>query len=94
MILIAGSLLLGVIIGAAAKLPRPVEDRLGLLLNATLFLMLAALGAQVGANRELLQELPKIGWRALLLAVLSIIGSVAALHTVMPLFRVNNRERD
>lgn len=94
MILIAGSLVLGILMGAAVKLPRLFEDRLSFMLNAILFIMLAALGAQVGANRDLLQELPKIGWRALLLAILTIIGSVAALHAVAPLFRQKDCEGD
>lgn len=49
-------------------------------MNITLFIMLAALGAQIGANRELLVNLPSLGWRAAVISALSIAGSVVALR--------------
>lgn len=41
-----------------------------------LFIMLFAMGAQLGANEKLLADLGHMGWQALVLALGSILGSV------------------
>lgn len=41
-----------------------------------LFIMLLAMGAQLGANEKLLADLGHMGWQALVLALGSIVGSV------------------
>lgn len=92
MILILCSLIFGILIGATLKIPPVAEKRLGLLLSATLFLMLGALGAQMGANSELVHNLPEIGWRALLLAALAVAGSLAALFAAERVFRLSHTE--
>lgn len=45
-----------------------------------LFLLLAAMGAQLGANEELLANLGKMGLHALVLAGFAVLGSVAAVY--------------
>lgn len=94
MMLILGSLAIGAVVGATMTMPRLIQDRLGLLLNTTLYLMLAALGAQVGANYELMNKLPEIGWRAFLLAALAVAGSLAALFAAVRIFRLSDPEGD
>ncbi|HWQ60725.1 MAG TPA: LysO family transporter [Negativicutes bacterium] len=78
----------GIAVGAARPLSAAWSARLGRAMTATLFLMLAALGAQIGADRELLANLPSLGWRAAVISALSIAGSVAALCFVVDRFRL------
>ena len=46
------------------------------LLNGAIYLLLFLLGISVGSNREIIQNLGKIGYEAILIAVASIAGSV------------------
>ncbi len=84
----------GIAVGAARLLPAAWSTRLGRLMTATLFVMLAALGAQIGANRELLANLPALGWRAAVISALSIAGSVAALWLAVGIFRLPVRSAE
>ncbi|MDT8902964.1 LysO family transporter [Anaeroselena agilis] len=72
----------GIALGASRLLPAARLGSLGRLITATLFIMLVALGAQIGANRELLANIGPLGWRAFVISVLSVAGSVAALYIV------------
>ncbi len=69
----------GVALGACRLLPAGWLAVLGRLMTATLFVMLAALGAQIGADRELLANLGPLGWRAFVISALSVAGSIVAL---------------
>ena len=46
------------------------------LLNGAIYLLLFLLGISVGSNREIIQNLGKIGYEAILIAIASIAGSV------------------
>jgi hypothetical protein len=89
--LIIVALAAGVAVGACRLLPAAWSALLGRVMTAALFLMLAALGAQIGANRELLANLPALGGRAVVISILSIAGSVAALALVGKRFRLADR---
>ena len=89
--LIIASLAAGFAVGASRLLPAAWSARLGRAMTAALFVMLAALGAQIGANRELLANLPTLGWHAAVISALSIAGSVAALLLVVKRFRLADR---
>ena len=78
--LIVAALAAGVAAGAARLLPGAWIAGLGRVMAVTLFVMLAALGAQIGANRELLANLATLGWRAAVISAFSIAGSVAVLY--------------
>lgn len=69
----------GLAVGACRLLPAARLAFLGRLMTATLFVMLAVLGAQIGADRELLANLGPLGWRAFVISILSVAGSVVAL---------------
>jgi uncharacterized membrane protein YadS len=69
----------GLVLGACRLLPAVWLAALGRLMTATLFVMLAALGAQIGVDRELLANLGPLGWRAFVISALSVAGSVAVL---------------
>jgi uncharacterized membrane protein YbjE (DUF340 family) len=49
---------------------------------AGLFILLAAMGAQLGSNEEVLSNLHRIGLQAFVLAFLSVAGSVVAVLLV------------
>jgi len=80
--LILLSLVAGIILGAANIIADSWFKHLDKGITITLFVMLVALGAQIGINAELLANLPLLGWRAAVIAVLSIGGSVGALWLV------------
>lgn len=77
--LIIIALAAGVIIGACGLLPAGWHKKFDRVMTITLYIMLAALGAQIGGNQELLANLGLLGWQALVISVFSIAGSVAAL---------------
>lgn len=77
--LIVISLLTGAALGMAKLIPESWLRHLDKSITITLFAMLFALGAQIGSNSELVANLPVLGWRALVIAGLSIIGSVLSL---------------
>jgi uncharacterized membrane protein YbjE (DUF340 family) len=77
--LIILSLTAGCIVGASGMVPAACFRHLSKMITIVLICMLAALGAQIGNNAELLTNLPVLGWRALLIAVCSVAGSVTAL---------------
>lgn len=81
--LIVVALAAGVAAGASRLLPAAWLAGLGRVMAGTLFVMLAALGAQIGANRELLANLAALGWRAAVISAFSIAGSVAVLYLVV-----------
>ncbi len=89
--LIIAALVAGFLIGAGRLLPAGSGAALGRFMTVALFAMLVALGAQIGANRELLANLPALGWRALVISTLSVAGSVAALCLVARHCRLADR---
>lgn len=72
----------GVLFGASGRLPERFLAHLDKLTAGTLFIMLAALGAQIGGNSELIANLPVLGWRALVITVMAVAGSVGAVWFV------------
>lgn len=84
----------GLAAGAGRLLPAAWSGRLDRMMTVTLFAMLVALGAQIGANGELLANLPALGWRAAVISILSIIGSIAALWLVVQHYRLADKQAD
>ena len=80
---IIGSLIAGVVIGWFVRVPSVLSDRLGHFASASLFVMLLALGAQIGSDRTLLAKLDVLGVEALVLCLFSIAGSVGFLWLVV-----------
>lgn len=77
--LIIAALAAGVLIGVSGFLPVGWHKRLDRTMTLTLYVMLAALGAQIGGNQDLLANLGLLGWQAVVISAFSIVGSVAAL---------------
>lgn len=70
------SLALGAVIGFAWRNSPGRVRKANLLTLAGLFFLLLVMGAQLGANRELLAGLGQMGLQAFIIAGFSIVGSV------------------
>lgn len=73
-----GGVAVGYFISPGEKGTRTVQR----LTMAGLFILLAAMGAQLGSNDKVLTNLDRIGLQAFVLAFLSVAGSVAAVYAV------------
>jgi len=80
--LIVVALLAGLAVGARGILPEQCLNQLDRIMMVTLFVMLVALGAQIGGNAQLLTSLGVLGWRAVVISTYSIVGSVVVLWMV------------
>lgn len=70
------TLLLGVGVGLLNILPQKMYPYIEKSMTIILFLMLMALGIEIGANKELLMSLPTLGFKALIIAAFSVLGSI------------------
>lgn len=70
-------LALGVWLGATELIPRRFDRLAAQLTLGGLIVLLALMGATIGGNAAILADLGRLGWQALLLAALSVAGSVA-----------------
>lgn len=77
------SLAAGIAVGAADCLPPRWYDAVGQGTTWLLLAMVAALGAVLGLNRELVADLAGIGGQSLLLAVASVGGSMLGIGAIM-----------
>lgn len=80
--LILISLVGGIILGCLRPPGASQMRILQRIISAGLFILLAAMGAQLGANEKVLSNLDRMGLQALLLASLAVLGSVLAVYTV------------
>jgi hypothetical protein len=79
MTLIIVSLVIGIAIGFFSILPTKGLQQLDRITTVALFLMLLALGAKIGSNREILTNLGVLGGQAFVIAMFCIAGSIGAL---------------
>ncbi len=74
------SLGLGVALGFLRPLSASQSKIMYRVTMAGLFLLLAVMGAQLGVNEEVLGNLGKIGFKAVVLAGFAVAGSILAVH--------------
>lgn len=86
MLKIIVSLLIGFVIGYRVVLSDKQIQLNGKLQTIWLLLLIFSMGMSIGMNRSILQKLPVLGWKALLFAVLNVVGSVAVVYVVSRLF--------
>lgn len=84
-------ILVGVFISSKGKLNEIVEKNLSKLQYASLLLLLFIMGVNIGINDKIISEFAKLGFQAVILALSSIILSVAAVKLVTIFF--NRREK-
>lgn len=80
MALILLSLFCGIVVGILFPPRAGGQKAVQRLTLAGLFILLAAMGAQLGANERVLANLHRMGLQAFLLAFLAVAGSVMAVH--------------
>ncbi|GBF31854.1 hypothetical protein DCCM_0038 [Desulfocucumis palustris] len=74
------SLGLGVALGFLRPLSVSQSKMMFRVTMAGLFLLLVVMGAQLGVNQEVLNNLGKIGFKAVVLAGFAVAGSILAVH--------------
>lgn len=90
--LVLVSLLLGCFIGWLGWVPNQWFRYLDRGIMWMLFAMLLSLGAQIGSNRELLEQLSLLGGRAFVISAFSVAGSVVAVWLVSRYIGANRKE--
>lgn len=75
------TMLAGVIIGHFLR-HRDCSARVERTISLTILVLLFVLGLSVGSNRQIIANLVHLGWQAVVLATLSLIGSVLAAFLV------------
>jgi len=73
------SLLAGCLLGASNIISEKWIGHLDQIVMAIVFVLLIAVGIGIGSNRELIGHLTLLGYKAMVIAGLSTIGSVLAL---------------
>jgi uncharacterized membrane protein YbjE (DUF340 family) len=76
------AILAGIICGWFDLFSYSVRQKFSLLSTGCLLLMLACLGAKIGCDKELLQNLALLGGQSLVLAILIMLGSALMVHGI------------
>lgn len=90
MLIIVLAFAAGVALGAARLIPSRVLPWVDRWTTASILILLVAMGAKIGSDREILSNLGLLGGQAAILAAAAIAGSVAL---VWPLDRAARRRR-
>ena len=88
------TLVLGILLGILYKMSETKYARINKVTTVTLFIMLFALGAQIGSKDELLSNMALLGSRAFIIALFSIIGSIIALWLVVRILGIEKIRED
>lgn len=89
---ILSTMLAGVVIGhflRSGKLLENIEKTTSL----TIFTLLFVLGLSIGSNRLIIENLGRVGWQAVILATLSLTGSIIAARIVFQMFFKKGEEK-
>ncbi|HEV8663815.1 MAG TPA: LysO family transporter [Candidatus Methylomirabilis sp.] len=78
MLLILGAVLLGCLLGALDRVPRPLLPWVERLMVAGLAVLLFSMGVSIGTNPQIVGSLPALGLKSALLAAGAVLGSVLA----------------
>lgn len=92
--LIIIALIAGIGLGLSGLVPSCFSARLDKIITVTLFIMLFALGAQIGSNQDLLGNLTVLGGRAVVIAGFSVAGSLLLLWLIARLFRLESAQQE
>lgn len=92
MTLLVAALILGLIVGRFFP-PSPQVARFsGHVNSAALILLLFTMGIRIGADPATMENIPRLGTRALILAVGAVAGSIGAVNAGSALYRKLRRE--
>lgn len=84
------ALFLGAIIGYFVKLKDNHKKLNGKVQQAGVVFLLFSMGASIGANENIIRDLPLIGAKAFAFAALSILGSIVIIYFLSDKFLSNN----
>lgn len=76
----------GMAVGKGHLLPAALLRQTQKIVLPCLVLLVLLLGYQLGSQRNLVAQLPQIGWQAALIAILSTIGSALCAWLTQPFF--------
>ena len=77
-------LTMGTILGLLLRRRRPVLAVADRLTAWAIYLLVFSLGAAVGANPAVLENLGRLGWQAILLCAGGVLGSVSLIRLIGP----------
>ncbi|WP_378952859.1 LysO family transporter [Pelosinus sp. sgz500959] len=77
------SLLAGCLLGVSNIMTERWIGHLDKIIMVVLFILLIAVGIGIGNNQELINNLTLLGWKAMVIAILSTVGSVLTLWFVV-----------
>ncbi len=83
--MIISFLIIGFLIGYFEVLPSRFYDLTDHITNIGLIFLLASMGAKIGVNEKILNQIDKIGLQALTISIGSIIGSIIILKISLKL---------
>lgn len=83
-------MLLGVLLGYYGKIPEFLKEHNGKLQSWCLYVLLVAIGMELGSNSNVLKSLGGLGLKAAVISLLSVIGTVCCINIAA---RMINRER-
>ncbi len=75
-------LAVGLLVGYRGWLPERALAWTGRITTGGLYLLLFTMGAKIGTNPAILNNLGSLGWQAAVLAVAAVTGSILVLHLV------------
>ncbi|MGL5355912.1 MAG: LysO family transporter [Cetobacterium sp.] len=58
------------------RIPLFIKNKTNILQTFCLFFLLGIMGYKIGSNEQIIKEFPELGLKALVIAILSILGSV------------------
>lgn len=92
MVLIVIALLLGFLLGTIKYVPRKIVNLRSALINGGILLLVFGMGINIGANPQITRNLKDIGFRALILALLSSLGGMFGAFLMEKYFRKAMKE--
>ncbi|NLJ73835.1 MAG: lysine exporter LysO family protein [Firmicutes bacterium] len=92
MILIMTALIMGFVVGRLEIIPTKLKHYSGKVGSGALLVLLFSMGATMGANHEVINNLASLGLKALLTAIGTIAGSVLAVWIAVQ-FTVKRRQK-
>lgn len=87
MISIFVALALGFVFSKLIPWPGKAQESIGKLSTLAIILLLFFMGVTIGANKNVMTNLPSLGLQALLMASATVVGSTVAVWIVVRLFK-------
>ncbi|NMB00808.1 MAG: lysine exporter LysO family protein [Firmicutes bacterium] len=90
MITIFAALILGFLLSKLVAFPQRTQALIGKLSSFAILLLLFTMGLTIGADSEVMSNLPRLGLKALLIAAVTVVGSTLAVWITLRLFKTKH----